>query len=112
MDPIELLSKQELIDLTGDHWDRLLAAETAEEVEREGYTGAVCPLCQAYAKGTRDCGGCPVKKKTRLDNCNGSPWSRASLTLHEFVHGRVSKAEKDVDVKLEVEFIRSLKTQP
>jgi hypothetical protein len=39
------------------------------------------PLCRAFLKDTDDCTGCPVKKRTGRDSCDGTPYEAWTVAI-------------------------------
>jgi hypothetical protein len=69
-----------------DHYDRLLAAKTPEELNAEGWRGDSCPLCKVYYNSRIEkCGECPVKKKTTIDQCHDTPWFEMDTAAKAFL---------------------------
>lgn len=92
------------------HWEENVAAEKTREV-RLGI--AACALCGLYNK-INTCDGCPVKKKTGLDGCEGTPYSWVCSTFSVW-----DNSKKETDRLLfthaataELNFLKSLRTFP
>jgi len=85
-----------------EKWERNAVAETPD-----GYlTGSDdCPLCALfYAKS---CVGCPVREKTRLSLCDGSPYRKAYGAWEEWEDGGPIEAAHTA-AREEVAFLKSL----
>src|SRR5689334_6486097 len=56
------------------HWERLASGQ---RLDGEGPYGDCCALCKLFFTRLCTCDGCPVKLKTGLDGCQGSPYWEA-----------------------------------
>ena len=67
-----------------EHWERLVACNTLDEVFMEWYKTGSCAFCKLYFKGNDpyplySCSPkCPVKQKTGSDLCRGTPYDNFS----------------------------------
>lgn len=57
------------------HWGRMA---TGEEEEEEKPTSDFCACCQQFSPHQDDCGDCPIKRRTGLDSCDGTPYHAAN----------------------------------
>ena len=70
--------KEETLEEAIAHWERL---RDGKPINGEGVDSRYCCLCALYMHVTEDnqrCGGCPVRERTGLEYCAGSPWIFAS----------------------------------
>lgn len=90
-----------------DKWERNALATTPLDAQIYGDS---CELCKIYADDS--CGGCPVKAKTREDQCADSPWESASLALRNWENRQKKKSGKELQdafqaaARAEVDFLR------
>ena len=92
-----------------EKWEGIVRSTKAEE---KGI--ANCPLCQLFFNPY--CFGCPVKEKTGMYGCQGSPynaWDNHHETLHRNGFGEVVSRHKDCPdclrlAKKELEFLKEL----
>ena len=63
-------------------WERIVKSTKAED-----RGPANCPLCKLflYADIGGSCSPCPIKKKTRVSGCQGSPY-RHWVNHHQLIH--------------------------
>ena len=100
-----------------DHWYRISACETDDELLIEGWSSEDCPLCRMFdadrflADGslTRGhCQGCPVAASTGQEGCDGSPYKVASLSLYNWTYiGEWYNTDQD-NLEAEIRFLESL----
>lgn len=97
-------------------WKRRLKL-TVEDIRKckEAPTPDNCAFCQIYLKEICSgiyftCNGCPIKKKTGQNACNGTPYWRAQ-ELYERIWEKKSKALKTFHaaVRKEIKFLEALK---
>jgi hypothetical protein len=88
------------------HWKRLA---TGKQKRRESIFAKDCALCKLfvipYKKRTKDCAGCPVRKRTGWPLCKGSPWSRV---YNIFNYANTHGAEFREAARAQLEFLQSL----
>lgn len=65
-----------------------------------------CPLCDAFID--RFCEGCPVKQKTGLSFCGGSPYGEFSRHSAVLGTNRATTPELVALAQAELDFLRSL----
>jgi len=100
-----------------DHWYRISACKTVDELLIEGWSSEDCPLCRMFdadrflADGslTRGhCQGCPVAASTGQEGCDGSPYKVASLSLYNWTYiGEWYNTDQD-NLEAEIRFLESL----
>ena len=67
------------LDNSIEHWQRLAACKTLDEVLEEGYDSEDCALCSEYQYSSEEyCAGCPVFILTMLSMCIGTPYGKAA----------------------------------
>ena len=82
------------------HWQENLAK--AKAGKRFELGSSECALCGLFAED--DCNGCPVKDKTKIFGCIGTPYYKVrNVLLYRRQSGDLAEATKD-----EVEFLQSL----
>ncbi len=90
-----------------EHWYRISACMTPDELKEEGFREDHCPLCKAYP--SYGCIGCPVSQVTRLRGCNGSPYIEAELSLDYFLSYPEEWTKQDqANVEAEIRFLESI----
>lgn len=94
------------LDKSIEHWERLAACKSIEEMNDEGYCGDKCALCDKYYSDIErpPCRKCPVAKKTGKDECHGTPYHPFRYAAMD---GQLEEAKRLA--KEELEFLRSLK---
>lgn len=85
-----------------DKWKAIVAGTGKD------YGGRNCPLCELFARGGKDCRGCPVKTKTRRMGCVGSPWETWALAQTLSRPWRANTPERLKLARAELKFLRSL----
>ena len=100
------MDEQTLKALKGSitEWRKVIDGTGGDEGTRN------CPLCDAFYKNR--CKGCPVKKKTRLDACRGSPYDKwiehhSKEHIPSFPLKIECKKCKEIAIK-ELKFLKSL----
>jgi hypothetical protein len=99
-----------------EHWYRISACTTNDELMNEGYEADSCPLCLVYAPPDKyfetphsdRCNGCPVKTHTGIWGCRKTPYKSAAISLDSWA---ISGVWLDVDqdnVEAEIRFLESL----
>lgn len=83
------------------HWTRLYTGRTYPS---EDISARSCALCSKFVQ-LPACGSCPVKMKTGLSSCHGSPYMDAVRAKN--MHGLRSKQFKEAALKM-LEFLRDL----
>lgn len=68
----------------------------------------VCPLCRLYYDD--GCHGCPVRNKTRLSLCRGTPYLEAYDALEEWLEDSTKRPEFLLAALAEIDFLKSLET--
>jgi hypothetical protein len=73
-----------------------------------------CPLCAMFANTNDEdtlldelCNGCPVKARTGIYGCQGTPWEKARDQYHDKL---ASVQDFHKAAQAEVEFLESLRT--
>lgn len=86
------------------HWLRM-ATGKARIGERPD--GLHCALCARFAlpKNAFGCDGCPVKEKTGLSGCSGTPWQAAYDACHAY---GIDSVRFKRAAKKQLAFLRSL----
>ena len=92
-----------------EKWEKIV--RSTEEKDRGT---ANCPLCRLFF--SPDCAGCPVKEKTGMHGCQGSPynaWDNHHETFHSKAFGESTSRYKDCPeclrlAKKELEFLKEL----
>jgi len=93
------------------HWYRISACETVEELKKEGYRSAACPLCQKFDNymlpSLMACSGCPVMDKADRF-CYHSPYYEAEASLDRWREtGEWYNTDQD-NIEAEIRFLESL----
>lgn len=103
MDAITLQALKNSIE----HWKENEAAASSDMVS---VWSDDCALCQLFVDRTGSCDGCPVAKKTGLDQCKGSPWSAARDAFYYWRNYQTRELEGNFRfaAKAEREFLESL----
>lgn len=70
-----------------EKWERNALAEHPHEVKT---SPADCPLCNLFYGGK--CVGCPVRERTKVDGCAGTPYDGAAAASAAW---RYTDADKD-----------------
>lgn len=89
-------------------WEENVAAERPWDASTHGGDCALCLLFSPVSAD--DCGKCPVKLKTGLNNCSMTPWGRANFALGSWSSDECSpkKAAWVKAAKAELRFLKSL----
>jgi len=119
------MDKQEALDLSIEHWQRLYEARTMREFEKEGIGGRSCELCNRYRCLSKEssyaCADCPVFNYTKTQNCENTPYTEVMDMKREMSHlkyagsytseyCRAAPSEKLREaVKAELDFLISLR---
>ena len=95
-----------------EHWQRLAACETLDEIEKEGTSAIDCALCKEYV--LRSCKGCPVYKHIGFSGCYGTPYEDVISYLEGLsdLFNLSEKFEAEVYQELaqkELDFLKSLR---
>jgi hypothetical protein len=56
-----------------EHWERLAACQSVEQVGEEGINSGACAFCHKYYNNG-SCVGCPVYRDTGQTDCEGTPF--------------------------------------
>lgn len=93
------------------HWERMRKADPNEA--RECPNANDCDLCNKFRKlhelnGGHFCDGCPVKAKTGLDSCLGTPFAKAADAFGNFRSGYGSRLNWKRLATKEIRFLKSL----
>ena len=90
------------------HWYRISACETVDELKKEGYRAAACPLYQMFHVYTvTACRGCPVMEKAD-SFCYGTPYYKAEVSLDSWREtGEWYNTDQD-NIEAEIRFLESL----
>jgi len=74
--------RKRLLKESIEHWCRLLACTTPEEVHIEGFDADDCPLCLEYLG--ENCHKCPVFGWTGVAGCINTPYREVSYRLSDY----------------------------
>ena len=100
-----------------DHWIRLSACMTPEQVHSEGYHCDSCAFCNLYYNCVGcDCVGCPIYARTGEDGCYGTPYHQANISLEEFCDNYDDPDyewtdEDQANVEAQVRFLESIRDE-
>ena len=93
------------------HWYRISACETVEELKKEGYRSAACPLCQKFDNymlpSLMPCSGCPVMDKADRF-CYQSPYYKAEASLDRWLETGDWYNTDQGNIEAEIRFLESL----
>ena len=100
------------LDESIEHWQRLVACKTLDEVEKEGIESDDCALCEEYQYTSEEsCAGCPIFFRTTQRYCRGTPYGKIAVYIQ-----RCWDDECEFDAELwqqlsqaELDFLKSLK---
>lgn len=93
------------------HWERLTAGEPRFG---ENHGSGCCELCEVYQDGDEPCRRCPIRQKTGLEYCHGTPYDDFCDVYDslwtEWKTEEEVYAEKEcrAAAKKQLEFLRSL----
>jgi len=81
--------------------------EKKREEISDAMLGETCAYCRKFNKGpTIDCDGCPIKEKTKLKGCRGTPWEECHTALYLTPEENKQTLIRHID--REIEFLKSL----
>jgi len=70
------MTKAQALRKSIEHWERLVACETFQEMKAEGYRSEQCALCDLFYEEDEDyaCEHCPVQEASGEDDCEETPY--------------------------------------
>jgi hypothetical protein len=106
----------EALEASIKHWEELSAAQSLESVN---IGSKACALCLLFNTEDNRCAGCPVREKSNLRFCLGTPYSRAADALrtwnnaidypdHGYPKPEIAAEQFREAAREEVKFLKSL----
>jgi hypothetical protein len=105
-------TKKALMDSIA-HWERHANGTAADDEEVFYKDCALCGMFLFNDHGFADCHGCPVKTKTGLSSCAGTPWKAAFMVWKKSGRRRIHNETtfRQAAAKM-VRFLKSLLPNP
>jgi len=97
-------TNKQLRRLCVNHWKRMLKLSVEDiRAGKERPGTKTCAFCERYF-WELNCEGCPVKKHTGLEGCDGTPYDQAAriyLSIEYLEHRRLSEFRKAVQAMID-----------